>query len=347
MSLISFSKWLLSKLGSMDTLSCIYHVLNSKWPLTTSFIMRHLIYPHIFPQIPFVGTATRFKVLIMFLYILTNSLIVVIGVKSEIGSRAATMSIINLIPLLCSPRLSLVTKLLGISLRTSISSHQWFGRTAIVQVLVHMIVILTGGHAFTWTTNNLIGVVAGKFCPWIHPSPFGPAREARLVDVTVPRPWHVKAGQFVFLSIPKLGIFTGLCGHPFMILWWERDQKGLTITLLVKSRAGFTAELDRHRNQCLRAFIDGPFGVRHDFGECGTVIMIATGIGIAGHIPYIKELVKRKKDLEHGDHSRVRESFGPLDMVTMLIEEFKNQRGQIIVSFCADKAVADKTQMHV
>ncbi|KAH6664015.1 hypothetical protein B0J14DRAFT_682547, partial [Halenospora varia] len=118
------------------------------------------------------------------------------------------------------------------------------------------------------------------------------------VDVTVPRPWHVKAGQFVFLSIPKLGIFTRLRGHPFMISWWERDQKGLTITLLVKSRAGFTAELDRHRNQCLRAFIDRPFGVRHDFRECGTVIMIATGIGIAGHIPYIKELVSRYNNCE-------------------------------------------------
>jgi predicted ferric reductase len=111
------------------------------------------------------------------------------------------------------------------------------------------------------------------------------------VDITVPRPWPVEAGQFVFLSIPKLGIFTGLRGHPFMICWWERDWKGLTISLLVKSRAGFTAELDRHANKKLLAFIDGPYGVRHDFGKYGTVIMFATGIGIAGHIPYIKDLI--------------------------------------------------------
>jgi predicted ferric reductase len=111
------------------------------------------------------------------------------------------------------------------------------------------------------------------------------------VDITVPRPWRVKAGQSVFLSIPKLGIFTGLRGHPFMICWWERDRKGLTISLLVESRAGFTAELDRYANRSLLAFIDGPYGVRHDFGEYGTVIMFATGIGIAGHIPYIKDLI--------------------------------------------------------
>ena len=111
------------------------------------------------------------------------------------------------------------------------------------------------------------------------------------VDITVPRPWRVKAGQSIFLSIPKLGLFTGLRGHPFIISWWERDIKGLTISLLVKSRGGFTAELDRHTNKNLLAFIDGPYGTQHDFGEYGTVIMFASGIGIAGHISYIKELI--------------------------------------------------------
>jgi predicted ferric reductase len=111
------------------------------------------------------------------------------------------------------------------------------------------------------------------------------------VDITVPRPWQVEAGQYVYLSIPKLGIFTGLRGHPFMVTWWERDGQGLTISLIVKVRAGFTAQLDSHTNKKLGAFIDGPYGVRHGFGEYGTVIMFATGIGIAGHIPYIKELI--------------------------------------------------------
>jgi predicted ferric reductase len=111
------------------------------------------------------------------------------------------------------------------------------------------------------------------------------------VDITVPRPWPVEAGQSIFLSIPRLGVFTGLRGHPFMISWWERNHKGLTLSLLVESRAGFTAELDKHANTPLRAYIDGPYGKAHGFGEYGTVIMFATGIGIAGHMPYIKELV--------------------------------------------------------
>lgn len=38
-------------------------------------------------------------------------------------------------------------------------------------------------------------------------------------------------------------------------------------------------------------FIDGPYGAPHGFGEYGTVVMIASGVGIAGHMPYIKDLI--------------------------------------------------------
>jgi hypothetical protein len=137
----------------------ISRALQSKWPLTTTFIFRHLIYPHVFPRIPFVGTATRFEVLIVFLYLLPNALLIIIGGKAEIGYRSAILSVINLIPLLSGPRLNLITKLLGISLRTSVGAHQWFGRTAVAQMLVHTIVVLRS-NVFTWTTKNLTGVVA-------------------------------------------------------------------------------------------------------------------------------------------------------------------------------------------
>jgi predicted ferric reductase len=162
---------------------------------------------------------------------------------------------------------------------------------------------------YLWTIATAIHWVLFAFRNFVFGRPYATAVAIRLsnndpsngslldssnvlqVDVTVPRPWRVEAGQSVFLSIPKLGAFTGLRGHPFMISWWERDIKGLKVSLLVKSRGGFTAELDRHTNKNLLAFVDGPYGVQHDFGEYGTVIMFASGIGIVGHIPYIKELI--------------------------------------------------------
>jgi NAD(P)H-flavin reductase len=65
----------------------------------------------------------------------------------------------------------------------------------------------------------------------------------------------------------------------------------MTLSVLVQSRAGFTAELDRRRQRSLLAFIDGPYNATHDLGGYGTVVMLASGMGIAGHMPYVKELI--------------------------------------------------------
>jgi predicted ferric reductase len=365
--------------------------------LRISFFLKHFVYPLLFPRTRFVGTATRFGAGVVLVYLLANIFLVLIGTRANIGNRAATMSVINVIPLLCGPRLSLVAELLGISRRNSLWSHQWLGRTAIAQVLLHTITSLTGSGAFAWTAPNVFGAVVRTCTPsqtelltdilckassafgfiflisvgfirhaiyewflnshtllsavvvvaaWRHvPSKtpawlflrigmclwagatgihwlvfafrnlalgrplatvvatklsntdasdhalVGPSNVLR-VDITVPRPWRqVKAGQSIFLYIPSLGLFTGARGHPFMISWWERDEKGLRLSLLVQSRAGFTAALSRRTHTALRAFIDGPYGAPHNFGEYGTVIMFASGIGIAGHMPYIKDLI--------------------------------------------------------
>jgi predicted ferric reductase len=162
---------------------------------------------------------------------------------------------------------------------------------------------------YLWTIANAAHWVHFAFRNFVFSRPFATAVAMRLsnrvpfsqalvdpsnvfqVDIIVPRPWHVKAGQFIFLSIPRLGIFNRLRGHPFMISWCERGRQGLTISLLVKSRSGFTTELDRHANKKLLMFGDGLYGVCHDFGEYGTMVMFATGIGIAGYLPYIEDLM--------------------------------------------------------
>jgi len=471
-------------------LRAVYRTLTSEWLSTSSFFLKHAAYPHVFPRIPFVGTATRLEVLLASAYLTTNIVLVtVVGVdsRSDIGTRAAIMSMINLIPLLCGPRLSLMTEMLGITLRTSIGSHQWLGRTAVAEVLLHTIISLTGSQSFVWTGINASGVVASSavglillfsfrvgrrlfyewflnlhlllsvtaliaigrhvfskkpaeiylqigICFWVGMTtlhwllfafrnfaigrPFAKAVATRLsipypsdrsltgpsnvlqVDITVPRKWKVRAGQYVFVSIPKLGILVGLRGHPFMISWWDWSQKGLTISLLVKSRTGFTGQLDRYTNTELLAFIDGPYGIQHKFGEYGTVIMFATGIGIAGHIPYIKDLISGynncqvrtrrillvwqinnesqeqwvkswmddlldsdtgyilevrlhvldyggKKDLEYGNHSKIKKIFNPPNIVEVLQTEFESHRGKVMVSQCADRIMADKVRREV
>jgi predicted ferric reductase len=112
------------------------------------------------------------------------------------------------------------------------------------------------------------------------------------VTVTVPRGWEVKPGQYLFLTIPRAGILSGVQSHPFMIAWWEWSVTGLKVYLLVKRRHGFTKDLTRRIGKISLAFIDGPYGQKHDFGDYGTVVMFATDIGIAGHMPFIKDLVR-------------------------------------------------------
>jgi len=131
----------------------IYSAITSKWFSASFFFVRRCIV-----------TGMRLEIFLTAGYIITNILLILqpfIGVnpRSEITIRAATMSTVNLIPLLCGPRLSLMTDLLGISLRTSIGAHQWFGRVAFAEILLHTILSLTSSQSFKWTRLILSGVV--------------------------------------------------------------------------------------------------------------------------------------------------------------------------------------------
>jgi len=147
----------------------LYHAMTCGWRSTSFFILKHFMYPHLLPRMSFIGTATRFQIIVTALYITTNVLLVAIGVTradvgtragtiADVGTRAGTMSVINLIPLLCGPRLSMMTEMLGISLRSSLGSHRWIGRTAIAQALLHLVIYLTGNQ-FGWTSTSISGVV--------------------------------------------------------------------------------------------------------------------------------------------------------------------------------------------
>lgn len=130
------------------------------------------------------------------------------------------------------------------------------------------------------------------------------------VTVTLPRPWKRGPGQYIYLSAPNMSIFSGLQRHPFMVFEWPSDD---SISLLIQPKRGFTKQLLQacEPNQdklTLRkskikeyrglVYIEGPYGLQHNLGEYGTVIMFASGFGIASHVPYIKDLVRRYRLFE-------------------------------------------------
>ncbi|KAH3511103.1 hypothetical protein KXV55_002475 [Aspergillus fumigatus] len=127
--------------------------------------------------------------------------------------------------------------------------------------------------------------------------------DALRLTLSLPRPWRIRAGQRVYVSIPRAGLLYMFHPHPFTIAWWEGDGNGgmSSITLIVRARSGFTKKLlDRIESGCEGwAWIDGPYGPSRDsifgyspeVGDYGHILMVATGMGIVAQLPYIKELV--------------------------------------------------------
>ncbi|EED22508.1 conserved hypothetical protein [Talaromyces stipitatus ATCC 10500] len=112
------------------------------------------------------------------------------------------------------------------------------------------------------------------------------------------RPWTVRAGERVNLSIPSAGLMSVFQMHPFVITWWDNNELGKleSFTLLVKPRSGFTNKLKMLPSTRHRAWIDGPYGPDRALGtpisDYGHIFMVATGIGVGAQIPYIKQLLE-------------------------------------------------------
>ena len=126
------------------------------------FILKRLVYPRLFPHLPLIRRVTIFKALISSIFIVANILPITIGTglsADVVRTRAATMSAIYLIPLLCGPRLLLMMKILGFSLSFQTGLHEWFGRAAIAQVLLHTIISVVHSQPVQWTDVNISGVV--------------------------------------------------------------------------------------------------------------------------------------------------------------------------------------------
>jgi FAD-binding domain len=112
------------------------------------------------------------------------------------------------------------------------------------------------------------------------------------------RPWSIRAGERVNLSIPSAGLMSIFQMHPFVITWWDNNDLGNleSFTLLISPRSGFTNKLKMLPSTRHRAWIDGPYGPDRVIGtpifDYGHIFMVATGIGIGAQIPYLKQILE-------------------------------------------------------
>ena len=126
------------------------------------------------------------------------------------------------------------------------------------------------------------------------------ALDAIRVEIRVRRPWNIRAGQYINIWLPGVGYRAILESHPFMIISWVVDTswkpKLTTIHLLVEPRDGFTHRLLRYAKSSSAetkhlVLYTGPHGSPTSMKEYGTVLLIATGFGIAAVLPHLKELL--------------------------------------------------------
>lgn len=137
--------------------------------------------------------------------------------------------------------------------------------------------------------------------------------DAVRVTLKLARPWNFRPGQYFFVTIPSVGLWTS---HPFSAAWSEKftvltDDDGIAITnqdilarrqsmaisAVIRHRAGFTHQLFKKVTAAedgiakFSAIVEGPYGLTTSLSSYGTVILFAGGVGISHQLPYIRYLV--------------------------------------------------------
>ncbi|QSS64903.1 hypothetical protein I7I51_01978 [Histoplasma capsulatum] len=100
----------------------------------------------------------------------------------------------------------------------------------------------------------------------------------------------------------------------FELAWWETspDGRAASVSVLIEVDSGFTRKLWLTRHRRLRIIVDGPYGGK-DLDRWqplstgfpyDAVALVATGIGIVGQLPFIRELLQRFVSEEKAMHTR-------------------------------------------
>ncbi|KUJ15226.1 uncharacterized protein LY89DRAFT_106800 [Mollisia scopiformis] len=120
------------------------------------------------------------------------------------------------------------------------------------------------------------------------------------LQVNLKRPMTVKPGQYLYLGTNDLQLRHRVQSHPFALMWWEDafaavgpdavPTRARQLTFLIEPRDGMTARLTKE-NSLSHLILDGPYGQDHRLQRYDTVVLAASGIGIAAMLGYAKQLI--------------------------------------------------------
>lgn len=120
---------------------------------------------------------------------------------------------------------------------------------------------------------------------------------AVMISLTSPRPLRIRAGQYLNLWIPSINFWSS---HPFTVVSWTEGKHPI-MTFLIEPRGGFTNQL---LSKAVRpsvtpavedyalAMFSGPHGSTESFGDYGSVLLVASGFGVAAVLPHVQQLIR-------------------------------------------------------
>jgi predicted ferric reductase len=119
------------------------------------------------------------------------------------------------------------------------------------------------------------------------------------LKVSIPVAWQrgIRPGQNVRLCTPTLSWCSILQWPHFAIAGYEHNDRGITIDFLIRERSRFTTALTRISHHPL-ALVDGPYGAEIPLKRYGTILLFASGIGIAAQLLYVKRVQDDYDDRE-------------------------------------------------
>ncbi|KAJ2969021.1 hypothetical protein NQ176_g8886 [Zarea fungicola] len=233
----------------------------------------------------------------------------------QIILRSGTLSVVNCILCYAGPYLGFIADVLGLSLRSFRRLHASVGTLAVALAVFHAAM---GGAAkgrldlhLSKDVFALISIIC--LCAQVIPLALRSfSYEAALrihqifafalaydlcgaikVTLHLSRPLKVNAGQYINLWVPGASLRSTVQTHPFTVISWsEKPQKHLD--LFIEPRGGFTkhlSALSKQGHTMRRAMFSGPHGKHLPIHSYENVVMLATGFGIAAHLPYLRKLI--------------------------------------------------------
>jgi predicted ferric reductase len=128
----------------------------------------------------------------------------------------------------------------------------------------------------------------------IKHSSTGSSAEAIGLTLSLKRPWIIRPGQYIYITLPGLSRHHGgfAQAHPYIIAWTE----GSEITLLIQRHTGFSNDLFITPRLPSSFIIDGPYGHPRLLSDYDKALFVASGIGVGAHLLAIRELLKAHED---------------------------------------------------